>query len=192
MNEEILREKIFFLMKEKVYRYSEEEFTLASGKKSHHYFNCKEILLYPDRLSLVAEYIVQYLFQSLGEIPQAIGGLTMGADPLSYCISLEYYKRGSIVYPLIVRKESKDHGTKKLVEGAVHEIKSCVVVDDVITTGGSTLKAVSALRDIGISVKNGICILDREEGGFEALAKEGVRMYSIFKKSDFGSGDINL
>lgn len=186
MNELELKEKLFGIMKGNVYRYSEEEFTLASGKKSHHYFNCKELLLYPDRLSLVAKYSVNYLIPKFSLVPESVGGLTMGADPLSYSISLEYYLQGTIVYPLVVRKETKDHGTKKLVEGATH-VKSCLVVDDVVTTGGSTLKAVKALRESGITVESGICILDREEGGFETLQNEGVKMISIFKKSDFGS-----
>lgn len=186
MNEETVRQNLFQLMKEKVYRYSEEEFTLASGRKSHHYFNCKEILLYPDRLSLLSEYIVNYFLPKLNLLPESVGGLTMGADPISYSVSLQFYKNGKIVFPLVVRKEAKDHGTKKLIEGAISNLKTCLVVDDVITTGGSTLKAVEALRASSITVDKGICILDREEGGFEALAQAGVQMYSIFKKSDFG------
>lgn len=172
-------------MKEYVYRYSEQEFTLASGQKSHHYFNCKEILLYPDRLLNLALYIVQYHLPSIIETPpEAVGGLTLGADPLSYSISLEYAKQNVIVYPLIVRKETKEHGTKKRIEGATGRIKSCLILDDVITTGGSTLKAVEALREEGIQVEKGICILDREEGGFENLQKEGITMYPIFRKRD--------
>jgi orotate phosphoribosyltransferase len=186
MNEETVRQNLFQLMKEKVYRYSEEEFTLASGRKSHHYFNCKEILLYPDRLSLLSEYVVNYFLPKINLLPESVGGLTMGADPISYSVSLQFYKNGKIVFPLVVRKEAKDHGTKKLIEGAISNLKTCLVVDDVITTGGSTLKAVEALRASSITVDKGICILDREEGGFEALAHAGVQMYSIFKKSDFG------
>ncbi len=186
MNEQTVRQDLFQIMKEKVYRYSEEEFTLASGRKSHHYFNCKEILLYPDRLTLLSEYIVNYFLPKINLLPESVGGLTMGADPISYSVSLQFYKNGKIVFPLVVRKEAKDHGTKKLIEGAISNLKTCLVVDDVITTGGSTLKAVEALRASGIAVDKGICILDREEGGFEALAAEGVQMHSIFKKSDFG------
>ena len=132
------KDELHKLIKTYVYRYSDQEFTLASGKKSHHYFNCKEII-----------------------------------------------KQGKIVYPLIVRKETKDHGTKKEIEGQVDKVKSCLVVDDVITTGGSTLKAVEALRRAGIKVESGICILDREEGGYESLLASGVQMYPVFKKADF-------
>jgi orotate phosphoribosyltransferase len=186
MQKETLYQTLYSLMKNYVYRYSEDEFTLASGKKSHHYFNCKEILLYPDRLNQLAEYLVKFHIPSIVQtVPEAVGGLTMGADPLSYAISLEYIKNASIVYPLVVRKESKDHGTKKQIEGAISKVKSCLVLDDVITTGGSTIKAIIALREAGIHVTQGICILDRQEGGKEALMQEGVTMYPVFTKQDF-------
>ena len=180
------KEDLHKLIKTYAYRYSEQEFTLASGKKSHHYFNCKEIILVPDRLSLFANYVVNiHIPQAVKIQPEAVGGLTLGADPISYSLSLEYYRAGKIVYPLIVRKEVKDHGTKKEIEGQIDKVKSCLVVDDVITTGGSTIKAVEALRRAGIKVESGICILDREEGGYEALAEIGVKMYPVFKKADF-------
>ncbi len=104
MSDEIVRQNLFLLMKEKVYRYNEEPFTLASGKKSHHYFNCKEILLHPDRLVLLGEYIVNYFLPKNELHPQAVGGLTMGADPISYVVALSFQKINKIVYPLVVRK----------------------------------------------------------------------------------------
>ncbi|MCB1178372.1 MAG: orotate phosphoribosyltransferase [Leptospiraceae bacterium] len=184
-----LRNRLFLLMKNYVYRYSNEQFTLASGKKSYHYFNCKEVLLYPERLTLLAEYLANsHIPKNIGEV-ESVGGLTMGADPISYSLSIEFYKLGKVVYPLVVRKESKDHGTRKQIEGYVSGVKSCLVVDDVITTGGSTLKAVDALRKAGITVDKGICILDREEGGYQRLKDEGVTMFPIFKKSEFFEKD---
>lgn len=180
------RNVLFGLMKKYVYRYSAEEFTLASGKKSNHYFNCKEIVLHPERLILLAEYLANYhIPKILSATPESVGGLTLGADPISYSISLEYARQGKIVYPLVVRKEAKDHGTKKEIEGNINNIKTCLVVDDVITTGGSTLKAVEALRRANITVNAGICILDREEGGYETLLQNRVTMHPIFKKSEF-------
>ncbi|MDX1958090.1 MAG: orotate phosphoribosyltransferase, partial [Leptospiraceae bacterium] len=152
-----MREELFDLMKKYVYRYSEQEFTLASGKKSNHYFNCKEILLYPDRLDKLARYVTEVFIPNLGIEPEAIGGLTLGADPISYSVALSYYRQKKVVYPLIVRKESKDHGTKKEIEGNLSSVSSCLVVDDVITTGGSTIKAIEALRRANIKVEKGIC-----------------------------------
>jgi orotate phosphoribosyltransferase len=180
---------LFGMMKDYVYRYSEEEFTLASGRKSHHYFNCKELSLHPDRLLLLGDYLANYFLpDELGSIPEAVGGLTLGADPISYAIALEYAKVGERVFPLVVRKEVKDHGTKKEIEGVMGQIKTCVVIDDVITTGGSTLKAVEAIRRAGIDVQTGVCILDREEGGHQMLMENGVKMHALFKKSEFFNG----
>ncbi len=137
-----LKHRLFLLLKNYAYKYSQEQFTLTSGKKSYHYFNCKEILLYPERLTLLAEYCAKIHIPSVAGEIEAVGGLTMGADPISYSVSLEYFRQGKIVYPLVVRKEAKGHGTRKEVEGYIQKVKSCLVVDDVITTGGSTLKAV--------------------------------------------------
>jgi len=182
-----MKSELFKLMKQYVYRYAEVPFTLASGKESNHYFNCKEITLHPDRLKLLCKVFVDLLIPNINEnsIPASVGGLTLGADPISYGISLEYSIRNHLVYPLVVRKETKDHGTKKKIEGFFQHVTSCLVIDDVITTGGSTLKAVESLRESGIQVTDGICILDREEGGYELLESKGVKMNPIFKKSDF-------
>ncbi|TGK31489.1 orotate phosphoribosyltransferase [Leptospira gomenensis] len=183
-----MKQELFELIRTHAYRYSEEPFTLASGKRSRHYFNCKEITLVPDRLELLCRWIVQEHLRESGITKvEAFGGLTMGADPICYGLGLEFRKFNQNVYPLIVRKLSKDHGTKKLVEGAIKAVKSCVVVDDVITTGGSTIQAIRSLRDSGLDVTHGICILDREEGGREAIRSEGVEMFPLFKKSDFGN-----
>ncbi|MBW0435537.1 orotate phosphoribosyltransferase [Leptospira yasudae] len=183
-----MKQELLELIRSHAYRYSEQPFTLASGKQSRHYFNCKEITLVPDRLELLCKFIVEQHLKDSGILkPEAFGGLTMGADPICYGISLEFRKQKLNVYPLIVRKLSKDHGTKKLVEGAVHAVKTCVIVDDVITTGGSTIQAIRSMRDSGIEVTQGICILDRQEGGMEAILAEGVQMFPIFKKSDFGN-----
>ncbi|WCL48849.1 orotate phosphoribosyltransferase [Leptospira sp. GIMC2001] len=182
-------QELFQLMKSHVYRYSEKPFLLASGRESNHYFNCKEITLHPDRLTLLAKVFAIDIIPTIQELSglslESVGGLTLGADPISYAIALEYSKSGKMVYPLVVRKETKDHGTKKKIEGFFQAVKSCLVVDDVITTGGSTLKAVDSLREAGLTVNSGICILDREEGGRELLESNGIRMYSIFQKSDF-------
>ncbi|GBF41701.1 orotate phosphoribosyltransferase [Leptospira ellinghausenii] len=179
------RDQLFSWMKTHVYRFSETPFRLASGLESQHYFNCKEVTLHPERLAIIADCFIDEIIPKLDVEFQAIGGLTLGADPIAYAISLAYGKRGKTIFPLVVRKESKGHGTGQQIEGFWKEVKSCLVVDDVITTGGSTLKAVKVLRDAGITVTNGICILDREEGGRENLEKENVSMASIFKKSEF-------
>lgn len=180
-----LRERLFQWMNQYVYRYAETPFTLASGLESHHYFNCKEITLHPERLSVLAEFIVSELVLKIPTGFEAVGGLTLGADPMAYAIALEFQRQGKLVYPLVVRKEPKGHGTGQQIEGNWKAVKQCLVLDDVITTGGSTLKAVKVLREAGIQVNSGVCILDREEGGWENLQREGVEMYPIFKKAEF-------
>ncbi len=182
---ETLRFQLLGWMKEYVYRYSETPFRLASGLESHHYFNCKEITLHPERLHTLANCMIEELIPKLAGNFDSLGGLTLGADPITYAVSLAYQRQGRLAYPLIVRKEAKGHGTGQQIEGYWKVSKKCLVIDDVITTGGSTIKAVNALRAAGIEVTNGICILDREEGGKEALEKIGVHIESLFKKADF-------
>ncbi|PJZ68239.1 orotate phosphoribosyltransferase [Leptospira perolatii] len=183
-----MRQELFKLIKEHAYKYREEPFSLASGRKSRHYFNCKEITMHPERLELLCRYIVEDFLPKTGlPDPESFGGLTLGADPICYGLGFEYRRQGKNVFPMIVRKQVKEHGTKNLVEGAIHMVRSCFVVDDVVTTGGSTSQAIKSLRDAGLIVNYGICILDREEGGREAIESEGVKMHSLFKKSEFGN-----
>ncbi len=169
-----------------IYRYSEKPFLLASGASSHHYFNCKSVTLHPQRLRLLASVICEETLPGAGiDVPSAVGGLTLGADPICYAVSLHFWEKGKLVYPLIVRKEAKGHGTGRQIEGEVDAVREVVVMDDVITTAGSTLKAVDALRSAGLSVKHAVCIVDREEGGRENLRSQGIDLFSIFRKSEF-------
>jgi orotate phosphoribosyltransferase len=181
-------ESIFGLIKEHAYGYREEPFTLASGRRSHHYFNCKKITLHPRRLRSLCMAIHHRFFQGgLLAVPPAVGGLTLGADPISYGLTLYLMERGHDCYPLIVRKEAKGHGTGQQIEGALDTLSGADVIalDDVITTGGSTLKAIQALREAGLKVSHALCIIDRQEGGSEALASHDVTLHSMFRKSDF-------
>ncbi|GIX40374.1 MAG: orotate phosphoribosyltransferase [Leptospiraceae bacterium] len=169
-----------------IYMYSEKPFQLSSGKMSHHYFNCKKITLHPEFLYLAVQAICEELIPENNiPIPEAIGGLTLGADPLAYGISLYYYQKNIRCFPCIVRKEIKHYGTQKQIEGEIDSISEVIVLDDVITTGGSTLKAVDAFRKAGKNVRYAICLVDREEGGKENLLKENIELYSLWKKTDF-------
>lgn len=109
----------------------------------------------------------------------------MGADPLSYGISLYYWNRGVICYPCIVRKENKEYGTQQQIEGELLNFKEVIVLDDVVTTGASTLKAVNAFRKEGKIVRYSICLIDREEEGKEVLHRNNIQLFSLWKKSDF-------
>jgi len=179
-----LAQQLFETSKDHIYQFREEPFTLASGRKSRHYFNCKKITLHPARLNLLARVLRDEIIPGLGE-PQAVGGLTLGADPIGCALSLAYHEKGLLVFPLIVRKETKGHGTGQKIEGEWNAVKEVLVLDDVITTAGSTLIAVRAFRDAGLIVRNAICVVNREEGGEDALRSENVAVSWVFKKSDF-------
>ena len=177
------------LLKNAISEYSyrenfEQLFTLASGKQSPFYCDLKQTLFQPAYLKLAAAQLWEKLAEKQ---PYAIGGLTLGADPLVYSIAMHAESQGEQVYPVIVRKETKDHGSKKRFEclaSIKDQGKTLVLIDDVITTGGSTIKAYDALKD-SFQIAQALCLVDREEGGYEAMSALGIEMRSVFKLSDF-------
>lgn len=183
------------LLKEAIRKFSYREnhaepFTLASGKKSPYYFDLKQTLLQPQYLALAGRVVAQIIEkQYQGKVVAA--GLTMGADPIIYSavLAVDYAQGASKLdlIPAIVRKEAKDHGTGKKIEmlKGIDTATPCVMVDDVITTAGSTLKAYAAMREAGFTIKHAICILDRGEGGVAALAENGVTLLSVFTAEEF-------
>lgn len=185
-------------LKEAIHKFSyrenhEQPFTLASGKTSPYYFDLKQTLLQPDYLALAGEIVAGMIAEKYkGNVVAA--GLTMGADPIIYAACLSQSRASSVnaeaptkLLPAIVRKEAKDHGTGKKIEmlKGIDTATPCVMVDDVITTAGSTLKAYAAMREAGFSVRHAICILDRGEGGREALLSNGVELLPVFTAAEF-------
>jgi orotate phosphoribosyltransferase len=174
---------------EKSYKENHEEmFLLASGKKSPYYFDLKQTLLHPDYLKAAARGLMYLMVKSTGKLPKAAGGLTMGADPLVYTISVLSSEFKNTIYPFVIRKQVKDHGSKKRLEGLTSEVSfndHVVLIDDVITTGKSTIEALDVLLDFGFNPQYAFCILDREEGGRENLKNRGVELVSLFNLSDF-------
>lgn len=162
-----------------------EPFTLASGKKSPYYFDLKQTLLQPQFLALAGRVVAQTIAQHY-QADVVAAGLTMGADPIIYAACLAGINPPNLI-PAIVRKEAKDHGTGKKIEMLkdIDTATPCVMVDDVITTAGSTLKAFAAMREAGFGVKHAVCILDRGEGGREALKENGVELLSVFTAAEF-------
>jgi len=148
------------------------DFTLASGKKSSFYVDAKMTTLDPEGITYVADLVWQHL-QSLPTFPKAIGGLATGADPIvAEVVALSFRRGGPSVYGFYVREEAKGHGTRKSVEGyaGVHG-DPVVIVDDVCTTGGSAIKAIERAKENGWKVVATICLVDREEGGREAIER---------------------
>jgi orotate phosphoribosyltransferase len=157
------------------------DFTLASGKKSNYYVNGKLSTLEGRGAYLNARVILAMIGD---DVPDAIGGLTLGADPIVGSVLALAGLEDLVLKGFIVRKATKDHGTKSLVEGPLKEGDRVVVVEDVVTTGGSSMQAIAAVREMGCEVTRVLAIVDREQGGRENLSAEGVRLEAIFTANE--------
>ncbi len=159
--------------------------TLASGKESDFFIDCKQAMLTAEGHALAGAL----MFEALTLLPpcDVVAGVELGGCPLASAVSLTSYVRGAPKDALYVRKEAKDHGTKKLVEGDKSVIPGTRValLEDVITTGGSSLKAVEKLRSIGAAVIGIVALVDRLEGGAEAIRSAGIPIVSICTRRDF-------
>ncbi len=161
--------------------YKEGDFTLSSGQKSSYYINGKQVTLHP----YGAVGVGRILLSLLPENTQAVAGLTLGADPIVTAVSIVAAYEGRAIAPLIIRKEAKGHGTQAYIEGLTLPANSSVVVlEDVVTTGGSAMKAVQRLRDAGYSVEEVISLVDRQQGGAELYEKEGLKFQAVFTIQD--------
>ena len=153
-------------------------FTLASGKQSTLYIDARLTTMSPEGLTLIGPLGFAAIEQA-GWRVDAVGGLTLGADPVSYAVSYASALAGRPIRAFTVRKEAKQHGTGKLIEGPFRDGDRVAVVEDVITTGGSALKAIAAVRAAGGSVTGVLAVVDREEGGREAIEAEGVPVLAL-------------
>ena len=158
-------------------------FTLASGRQSTLYIDARLTTMSPEGLASIGPLALAAIADQ-GWRPDAVGGLTLGADPVSYAIAYASALAGTPVRAFTVRKEAKAHGTGKLIEGPFREADMVVVIEDVITTGGSALKAIAAVRAAGATVLGVMAVVDREEGGCEAIAAAGVRAISLARATD--------
>ena len=174
-----MKEELLELLKK--YAYKKGEFTLSSGKTSEHYVNCKPVTLSGRGLTLSSLLMLKEVETSY------VAGLTLGADPLVSGVALVSALDNRIVNALIVRKESKGHGTQAWIEGLLPpEGTDITVLEDVITTGGSAIKAVKKLRDAGYKVNKVISIVDRQENdeATTAMKLSGLELYSIFSLNE--------
>ncbi len=163
--------------------YMEGDFTLASGKKSDYYFDCRQTSLHPE-----GAWLIGSLFnEMLSDLPvTAVGGMTMGADPLISATSVVSHLTGRPLAGLIVRKALKDHGTGRYIEGLanVKAHDKVAMLEDVVSTGGSVLQACERVRDAGLDVACICCVLDRGEGGREKILEAGYRVRAIFTRPE--------
>lgn len=161
------------------------EVTLSSEKKSSYYIDAKQVTLMPEGLTLIGRVILDMLKD---EEFDAIGGLTIGADPIVAAVGVVSYLANKPVQTFIVRKEPKKHGLQKNIEGPVLKPNSkVVIVDDVMTSGSSALKAIAAAQQAQCRVVKVLALVDRLEGARENLARSNYELISIFTKDDFTS-----
>jgi orotate phosphoribosyltransferase len=169
------RQVLLHLLAERAYRHG--SFTLASGRTSNHYVNCKPVSLSGQGLALLSAQMLELVEAEAA----AVAGLTLGADPLVSGVAQAAALAGRRLDALIVRKEAKGHGTGAWLEGPLPAAGSRItVLEDVVTTGGSSLKAVHQLREAGYVVERVVTIVDRQEGGQAAMEAAGLDLHSLF------------
>lgn len=158
---------------------------LASGKESDFFIDCKQAILTAEGHALAGAL----MFEALSLLPEvdAVAGVELGGCPLASAVSLTSYLRGRPLDAVYVRKEAKDHGTKKLVEGdkSITPGTRVALLEDVVTTGGSSLKAVEKLRAAGATVTGVVALVDRLEGGADAIRAAGLPLVAICTRRDF-------
>lgn len=178
MINELKKELIKVIYKKSFFR---EKVILASGQESDYYFDMKMTTLDPKGSVLVAKIILKEMEKNK---VKCIGGYSIGADPIVSSVVAISEGQNYPVSGFLVRKEVKKHGRMKLIEGNLPKGDKVAVIDDVVTTGGSTFKAIQAVEQEGTIVGIVFVVVDREQGGVDKLKEEGYKVYSIFKESD--------
>lgn len=178
------RARLLSLLTEK--SFARRKVTLSSGRESDIYIDCKPTILTAEGHALVGRLLFEAIRASAPEAV-GVGGLTLGADPLASAVSLTSFVQGHPLHAFIVRKEPKGHGTGQWVEGMTSFVpgSKVAVVEDVLTTGASTLKAIERARMEGLVPVGAFALVDRNEGGREAVAAAGVPVHALYQRSDF-------
>ncbi len=166
--------------------YARRRVVLASGRESDFYVDCRGVALSAEGHALIGRLLLDAA-RRLEPGLEAVGGLSLGADPLASAVSLTSWLSGRPVGAFLVRKEPKTHGTSRSVEGLqlLPARARAVVVEDVVTTGGSSVLAAERAREAGLQVAGVAALVDRAEGGRETLAQHGLQLVSLFSRSDF-------
>jgi len=170
------------------------EFTLSSGGKSDYYIDCRTTTLHAQGAELTGRVFLE-LIQQQGWQPQAVGGLTMGADPIVVATSVISSQAGAPIHGFLVRKAEKAHGMGRRVEGFQEKGARVVIVDDVCTTGGSTIQAIEAAREFGFKIAGVACLVERlEAGGRPAVEKAAApaKFISVFTSNDVRAVHLKL
>ncbi len=177
-----MKERLIRLLIDKAFKYSEEPvFKLVSGRMSNYYFNCKAVTLHPEGMHLIGNLIYDMVRDSGA---RGIGGLTLGADPIADAVAYTSYLKGNPVEAFVVRKSAKSHGTMQWIEGNVQKGDRVVIVDDVITTGKSTIEAINKAKEAGLDVVKVIALVDRQEGGRENIETLGFSVEPVVTREE--------
>jgi orotate phosphoribosyltransferase len=172
--------------------YREGDFTLSSGQKSSFYIDLKPTILHPEGATLLGNLCVDWMIRENLRF-DGVGGLTLGADPLVMAVSLAAFRKGLLIPATMIRKEPKKHGTSRFIEGVENFRKGSefLVLEDVVTTGGSALKAVEILKSEGFKPTRVFSLVDREAGGREVFERAGIPLQSLFTLSEIRDAHRN-
>jgi orotate phosphoribosyltransferase len=161
------------------------DFLLASGRRSTYYIDARLTTMSAEGLQLVGDAALEAI-RAAGWAPQAVGGLTLGADPVAYAIAMASLRRPPVIDAFSVRKTAKSHGAGKRIEGSFARGIPVVITEDVITSGSSAIQAIEAVQEEGGVVLGVVAVVDREEGGRTAIEAAGVGVVSLATTSSLG------
>jgi orotate phosphoribosyltransferase len=189
---ERMRKRLIDLILEYSFKYAKRpRFKLASGRMSNFYFNCKPTTLDSEGMLLIGNLMYETIKREGWEV-DGVGGLTLGADPVANAIAYTYAIKGEHIRAFVVRKERKSHGTMAWIEGGVKKGDRVLIVEDVITTGGSSIKAIKRARRCGLKVIGVLALIDRQEGGRQAIERLGMPFRSVFTKEEIFNVYLSL
>ena len=179
-----MTDRLLVLLRER--SFAKKRVVLASGKESDFFVDCKQTVLLAEGHALVGEAMYEKT-RAFGVAPRAVAGVALGGCPLASAVALVSHQKGTPLDALYVRKATKDHGSQRRIEGDTHLDRGAriVVLEDVVTTGGSTIEAVEHLREAGYAVVGVVALVDRGEGGAEALAAAEVPFVALYGREDF-------
>ena len=192
MPDQTAREQLLNLIVKKSFRFG--NFTLSSGLKSDYYIDCRTTTLHAEGAKLTGTVFLE-LFRQQGWRPQALGGLTLGADPIVVAVAVISAQEHSPIHGFLVRKAEKAHGMGQRIEGFQEKGASVVIVDDVCTTGGSTVQAIEAAREFGFNIIGTACLVEREEAGGRSSVEQAAApapFISIFKSSEIKAVKLRI
>jgi len=184
-----MKQKLIKLILARSFKFTKKPtFKLASGKKSNFYFNCKPTTLDSEGMYLIGNLLYKLIkSQKSWKNVQAVGGLTLGADPVATAIAYTAHLKGESLKAFVVRKEPKKHGTMLWIEGYVKKSDKVLIVEDVITTGSSTINAITRAKLCGLKVMGVVVLIDRQEGGREAVEAIGIPFKALLTKEEIFS-----